>query len=60
MLDKTGSGARGAVNDVALVFPPQGRAPWVVVAFQSGSQASTSELNAVLADAMRLLVRAWS
>lgn len=59
VLDKTGSGARGAVNDVALVFPPASRAPWVVVALQSDSRASGDELSAVHADAMRLLVRAW-
>jgi len=59
VLDKTGSGERGAVNDVALVFPPDGRAPWVVVALQSDSRASTDELSAVHADAMRLLVSTW-
>jgi len=60
VIDKTGSGARGAANDVALVFPPGGRSPWVVVAFQSDSRASADELNAVHADAMRALVRAWT
>ncbi|MBV8033958.1 class A beta-lactamase [Roseateles sp.] len=60
VIDKTGTGGRGAVNDVALVFPPDGRPPWVVVALQSDSGASTDELGAVLADAMRLLVKAWA
>jgi beta-lactamase class A len=60
VIDKTGSGARGAVNDVGLVFPPGSRSPWVVVAFQSDSKASTDELSAVHADAMRLLIKAWS
>jgi len=60
VIDKTGTGARGAVNDVALVFAPAGRSPWVVVAFQSDSKASTDELSNVHADAMRLLVKAWS
>lgn len=60
VIDKTGSGARGAVNDVALVFPPGGRAPWVVVALQSDSAAATDELAAVHARAMRLLVKAWA
>lgn len=59
VIDKTGTGYRGAVNDVALVFPPDGRSPWVVVALQSDSRASTDELSANLADAMRLLVKAW-
>jgi beta-lactamase class A len=60
VIDKTGTGARGAVNDVALVFPPGSRSPWVVVAFQSDSKASTDELSGVHADAMRGLVRAWA
>ncbi|MFG6467138.1 class A beta-lactamase [Roseateles sp. BYS87W] len=59
VLDKTGTGMAGAVNDVALVFPPGGRAPWVVVALQSGSQAPSEVLSGQLADAMRHLVRAW-
>ncbi|MFG6485597.1 class A beta-lactamase [Roseateles sp. BYS78W] len=60
VIDKTGTGSRGAINDVALVFPPGGRAPWVVVALQSGSGASTDALSAVHAGAMRWLVKAWS
>jgi len=60
VIDKTGTGERGAVNDVALVFPPDGRSPWVVVALQSDSSASTDELSAALAEAMRRLVRAWA
>ena len=60
VIDKTGTGGRGAVNDVALVFPPGGRSPWVVVALQSGSMASTDELAAVHASAMRLLAKAWT
>jgi beta-lactamase class A len=60
VLDKTGTGARGAVNDVALVFPPEGRPPWVVVALQSGSSASNEALSAVQAEAMRRLVDAWA
>lgn len=59
VIDKTGTGNRGAVNDVALVFPPGGRAPWVVVALQSDSRSSTDELSAVHAEAMAQLVKAW-
>ncbi|MCE4555687.1 class A beta-lactamase [Pelomonas cellulosilytica] len=59
VIDKTGTGYRGAVNDVAVVFPPDGRSPWVVVALQSESRAADDELAAVLAGAMRELVRAW-
>jgi beta-lactamase class A len=60
VLDKTGSGNRGAINDVALVFPPRGRPPWVVIAFQSDSRAPGDALSAVHADAMRGLVKAWT
>lgn len=60
VLDKTGTGARGAVNDVGLVFPPGGRAPWVVVALQSDSAAGSAALSSALAEALRRLVRAWS
>lgn len=60
VLDKTGTGSRGAVNDVGLVFPPGGRAPWVVVALQSGSTAGTAALSSTVAEAQRSLVRAWS
>lgn len=59
VIDKTGTGYRGAVNDVGLVFPPDGRAPWVVVALQSDSRASTDDLAANLAELMRELVKAW-
>jgi beta-lactamase class A len=59
VIDKTGTGYRGAVNDVALVFPPEGRSPWVVVALQSDSRASTDALSAVLAGAMAQVVKAW-
>lgn len=60
VLDKTGTGMRGAVNDVALVFPPEGRAPWVVAALQSDSTAGTDALSDVHAQAMRWLVKAWA
>lgn len=60
VLDKTGTGHRGAVNDVALVYPPGGRSPWVVVALQSDSNASTDDLSTAQANAMRKLVNAWA
>jgi len=37
--DKTGTGARGAVNDVAIVMPP-GRAPVLVAAYLSEGTAA--------------------
>ncbi|CAM3895675.1 class A beta-lactamase [Roseateles saccharophilus] len=60
VLDKTGTGKRGAINDVALVYPPDGRGPWVIAALQSDSRAATDELSEVHADAMRLIVKAWA
>ncbi|KQW45423.1 MULTISPECIES: class A beta-lactamase [unclassified Roseateles] len=60
VIDKTGTGYRGSVNDVALVFPPNGRSPWVVVALQSDSTEPTDDLSAVHAEAMRQLVKAWA
>ena len=59
VLDKTGTGYRGAVNDVGLVFPPEGRSPWVVAVLQSDSRAPTEQLSGVIAQAMRAVVQAW-
>jgi beta-lactamase class A len=47
--DKTGSGRRGAVNDVAIAFPPKRRAI-LIAAYLSDSDAALSVLNAALAD----------
>lgn len=52
--DKTGSGARGTMNDVALVRPP-GQAPILVAAYLTGSQASGPDREAVLAEVGRLV-----
>lgn len=53
--DKTGTGTRGAANDVALVQPP-GRAPWLVAVYMSGSTQPLSTLNRVHEQVMRTLV----
>lgn len=42
--DKTGTGPRGAVNDLAIFLPP-GRAPILVVCYLTGSSASMDVLN---------------
>jgi beta-lactamase class A len=42
--DKTGTGANGAVNDVAIAWP-QDRAPIVVAVYMSESQRPTAELE---------------
>ena len=47
--DKTGSGRRGAVNDVAIAFPSH-RAPILIAAYLSGSSAKLSALRAAHAD----------
>lgn len=52
--DKTGSGARGTMNDVALVRPP-GQAPILVAAYLTGSQAPWADREAVLAEVGRLV-----
>jgi beta-lactamase class A len=46
--DKTGTGARGTTNDVAVVWPPN-RAPLVITAYLTDSQADAKRLNAALA-----------
>lgn len=46
--DKTGTGERGATNDVALLLPPH-RPPLLVVAFYVGSPAPLATREAVLA-----------
>jgi beta-lactamase class A len=43
--DKTGTGYNGAVNDVAIAWPP-GQPPILIAAYLSGSTASFDALNA--------------
>jgi len=47
--DKTGTGKRGACNDVAILWPPSG-APWVVAAYLSDSRAALGRLEAAHAE----------
>jgi beta-lactamase class A len=54
--DKTGSGQNGAINDVAIVTPPN-RSPILVAAFLSEGQANTPVLRAAHVDIGRLVVR---
>jgi beta-lactamase class A len=46
--DKTGTGVRGAVNDLAIFFPPN-RRPILVACYMGGSAASMEALNAAQA-----------
>lgn len=52
--DKTGTGARGATNDIAILWPP-GRPPILVAAYSSDSKKGNAECSAVLAEVGRLV-----
>jgi beta-lactamase class A len=52
--DKTGSGQRSAVNDVAIAVPP-GRAAILVAAYLSDGSAGLAALRAAHADIGRLV-----
>jgi len=52
--DKTGTGDRGAANDVAIAWPP-GRGPILVAAYMSDSTSSLPVLNAAHAEIGRLV-----
>lgn len=52
--DKTGSCARGAVNDVAIAWPP-GRAPVLVAVYLSEGDAQLADLEAAHADVARMI-----
>jgi beta-lactamase class A len=56
--DKTGSGERGTVNDVAILRPPH-RAPILVAVYYTGSSAPMEDRNAVLAEVGRIVVAAF-
>ena len=52
--DKTGSGARNASNDIAVIWPPQ-RAPIIVTAYYSEGGGSEDQRSAVIAEVGRLV-----
>ena len=52
--DKTGTGNRGACNDVVVAWPPDGGS-WFVASYFSGSQASLAQLSATHAEIGRLV-----
>ena len=56
--DKTGTGDRGTVNDVAILRP-SGRAPILVAAYYTGSRAPLKDCNAVLAEVGRIVAAAF-
>lgn len=55
--DKTGMGANGSTNDVAITWP-QGRAPVLVAAYLTETEASVADRNGALADTARV-VTGW-
>lgn len=57
--DKTGSGAHGTRNDVAILHPP-GRGPIYAAAYLTQSTVSTAEANAALASVGRIIARTFA
>jgi len=57
--DKTGTGDHGAVNDIAIAWPPQ-RPPLLIVSYMSGSPASLQTLEAAHARIGELVAAALS
>ena len=54
--DKTGSGERNAINDVAIAWPP-GRAPILVAAYMSDGPSEMQAMQAAHADVARVVAR---
>lgn len=52
--DKTGSDGKGTRNDVAVLWPRSGGAPWVVSAYLQGATVDSDQRDAVLARAGQL------
>ncbi|SEJ83011.1 class A beta-lactamase [Pseudomonas sp. NFR16] len=52
--DKTGSNARNASNDVAVIWPPR-RPPIIVTVYCSDARGSSDQLDALIADVGRLV-----
>jgi beta-lactamase class A len=53
--DKTGTGANGSTNDVAIAWPAEGAPPIVMAAFMTGGKAAEETRQAVHADLGRLV-----
>ena len=53
--DKTGRGANGATNDIAILHPP-GHAPILVAIYSIGSTSSADDRVATVAEAARAVV----
>ncbi|WP_081492631.1 class A beta-lactamase [Pseudomonas sp. M47T1] len=57
--DKTGSGDYGVANDVAVIWPAA-RAPWVLAVYTRATARNAQPRSEVIAEATRLVVKAWS
>ena len=57
--DKTGTGSNGAVNDLAIVWPP-GRAPILIAIYMSASTKSVDELSAGHRAIARIIAEEWA
>ncbi|MBS0452238.1 MAG: class A beta-lactamase [Proteobacteria bacterium] len=57
--DKTGTGANGAANDVAITWPP-GQAPIVMALYLSGSSQPSAVLDAAHAQAAAVVAQAFT
>jgi beta-lactamase class A len=55
--DKTGRGANGATNDIAIIRPPN-RAPILLAIYSVGSSVSADERAAVVAQVARIVIEA--
>ena len=54
--DKTGRSRDGAINDVAILRPPDGK-PIFLAIYSTGSSEDAETQNAVLAEAARMVVQ---
>lgn len=57
--DKTGTGSRGAVNDVAIAYPP-GRAALLIACYMSETTATTDACSAAQAQIARLIAEIFA
>jgi beta-lactamase class A len=53
--DKTGRGANGATNDIAILYPPA-RGPILLAIYSAGSQATASDCVAAIAEVSKVVV----
>ena len=56
--DKTGTGRRGAANDVAIAWPP-GRSPIIVACYMTGGEADWAPRAAAHAEIGRIVAETW-